>query len=199
MALFQPLITRLRVDLTGSRFGRLVVVRPLGTRNKKVRWLCLCDCGRENIVATGSLRSGHIASCGCLYTDTRGTSTATHRLSGTPEHRVWKNMITRCENPARDFYPRYGGRGIKVCPAWRASFQRFLDDMGPRPSAKHSIDRIHNDCDYSPANCRWATSEEQGQNTSRTRKITINGETLGVSAWARRLHISKKAVVAKFG
>jgi hypothetical protein len=194
MSVFAPLKNALRVDLSGQRFGRLVVVRPLGTRNDKVRWLCVCDCGRDNIVATGSLRSGQIRSCGCLYVDSRGCSNRTHGQSKTPEYRVWKGMIGRCENPARDFYRRYGGRGISVCDRWRQSFQAFLSDMGQRPGARYSIERIDNDGPYAPENCRWATSEEQGQNTQRARRLTFNGETLSISGWARRLRMSTATI-----
>lgn len=199
VTVFKPLQTRLRIDLSGRRFARLMVVRPLGTRWNKVYWLCRCDCGGWNAVSTGSLKWGQTESCGCLYRDTRGATTRTHGLSHTPEYRVWKGMIARCENRARDFYPRYGGRGIKVCRRWRKSFPAFLADLGPRPSSRHTLDRIDNDRDYAPTNCRWATNEEQGQNTSRTRKLTINGVTLGVNAWARRLHLAKKTVLARYG
>jgi hypothetical protein len=195
MSAFAPLKTRLRIDISGQRFERLTVIRPIGTRYKKVHWLCLCDCGRDTIVATGSLQSGHIRSCGCLYVDSRSTTNCTHRLSGTPEHRVWKGMITRCENQGRDFYPRYGGRGIKVCREWRESFPQFLADMGHRPSDRHTLERKDNDGDYEPSNCRWATMVEQGQNTSRTHRITFRGETLGANAWARRLRRAKRTIV----
>lgn len=189
----------MRADLVGQRFGRLIVLFRAENRYSKAYWHCHCECGNTTSVSTGGLRSGHTLSCGCLYDDSRGTAQRRHGLSKTPEYRIWKGMIARCENAGREYYPRYGGRGIKVCGAWRESFECFLRDMGRRPTPKHTLERIHNDSDYCPTNCRWATMQEQGQNTSRTRRITINGETLGVNAWARRLRMSKKTVLAKFG
>lgn len=192
---FAPLKTRLRADLTGKRFGRLLVVKPLGTRWGKVYWLCRCDCGGWNTVSTGGLRWGQTESCGCLYDDTRGLTTRTHGLSNTPEHRIWKGMHTRCYNPRRKLYHRYGGRGISICQRWRKDFEAFLADMGPKPSPKHTIERIDNDGNYEPGNCRWATNEEQGQNTSRSHRITFRGETLSANAWTRRLHRAKKTIL----
>lgn len=98
----------------------------------------------------------------------------------------WRQMRTRCNNPNDGGYRRYGGRGIRVCDRW-ASFQPFLEDMGARPSLQHSIDRIDNDGDYTPENCRWATQSEQQSNTSRNRMLTHNGVTLTMAEWARRL------------
>jgi hypothetical protein len=186
-------------DLTGKRFGRLTVQNRIANRYDKAHWKCRCDCGGAAEVSTAGLKSGHTSSCGCIYRESRRTSHSTHGMSRAPEYRVWKNMIARCENTNRDFYKRYGGRGISVCAKWRRSFPAFMADMGPRPTLKHSIDRIDNDRGYTPKNCQWATNEEQGQNTSRTRKITIDGVTLGVNAWARRLHLSKLTVVSRFG
>jgi hypothetical protein len=102
-----------------------------------------------------------------------------------PEYIVWCALRQRCRNPNHPFFERYGGRGITVDPRWE-SFSNFFEDMGPRPSSKHSIDRIDNDGPYAPWNCRWATSIEQGRNTSKTRPITCRGETHSVNEWSRR-------------
>lgn len=183
----------MKAHLEGQRFGRLTVLQKAEARNGKQRWLCMCDCGGRNTVATGSLRSGHIQSCGCLYVESRGTR-RTHGKSKLPEYRVWKSMITRCENRTRDFWKRYGGRGIYVCDRWRNDFTAFLRDMGPRPSSGHTIERINNDGNYEPDNCRWATYEEQGQNTSRARRITFDGQTMSIGGWARRLRMSRTTI-----
>lgn len=103
-------------------------------------------------------------------------------------------MVMRCTNPKRPDYQYYGGRGIKVCARWRDSFGAFLTDMGERPSAGHSIDRIDNAKDYSPANCRWATKDQQMQNTRGTRLITFKGETMGLAAWARRIGMNTSSL-----
>ena len=105
-----------------------------------------------------------------------------------PEYSVWATMRNRCNNPNNKDYARYGGRGIGVCKEW-SDFGNFLEDMGSRPSAQHTLDRVDNDRDYSRDNCRWATRKEQANNTSRIRLITINGETKSVRDWQRQYGI----------
>lgn len=109
-------------------------------------------------------------------------------------HYAWTNMIARCTNPKRPDYRYYGARGIFVCDRWLNSFAAFLADMGERPSAGHSIDRIDNAKGYGPENCRWATKDQQMQNTRGTRLITFGGETMGLNAWARRLGLNKESL-----
>lgn len=108
----------------------------------------------------------------------------------TPEYRVWVQMNQRCSNPRSSSWADYGGRGIRVCDRWRASFSAFLDDMGRRPTSKHTIDRIDNDRGYEPENCRWATRHEQNSNNRRNRIISCFGETLTITEWSRRTGIS---------
>jgi hypothetical protein len=110
----------------------------------------------------------------------------THGKSGSPEHRIWLAMRSRCRPVSEGGHERYGGRGISVCERWAGLFDSFLEDMGERPSDKHSIDRIDNDGDYEPGNCRWATSAEQSRNTSVNRMVTHDGETLCIADWAER-------------
>lgn len=111
-----------------------------------------------------------------------------------PEYVAWVSMKTRCHNPRSLNYRGYGSRGIKVCVRWLHSFANFLADMGPRPSKLHSLDRIDNDGNYNPGNCRWATHVEQQQNTRNNRRLTYNGETLCLSEWARRLGIGRTSL-----
>jgi hypothetical protein len=108
----------------------------------------------------------------------------------TPEFGIWLRMLDRCRNPNRRAYHRYGGRGITVCDRWH-SFAAFLEDMGERPSSKHTLDRIDNEAGYSPENCRWATWKEQQQNRSNNHRLTFQGETLCLSEWAQRVGIKK--------
>lgn len=143
-------------DLTGQRFGRLVAVRSVGVVRKQMRWECACDCGGTDIASVGGLQSGQATSCGCVRFKHHGT--------GTREYRIWKAMKNRCLNTATPDFKYYGARGITVCDRWRDSFADFLADMGPCPSARHSIDRIDNDGGYAPDNCRWATHSEQMRN-----------------------------------
>ena len=110
----------------------------------------------------------------------------THGRSGTPEYQAWSDIKRRCHNPNEKRYAKYGGRGIKVCKRWRESFLNFFEDMGIRPQGK-SIDRINNDGDYEPSNCRWATRIEQSNNRTNTRKLEYNGETKTAAQWDRTM------------
>jgi hypothetical protein len=151
------------IDLTGQRFGRWEVLGFGGhSEKKKPIWICICDCGQAKEVDGSSLRSRGTTSCGC--------TSWKHGGSYTPEYRVRYGMISRCENSKdKKKWRLYGGRGIKVCRRWRESFAAFFSDVGPRPSPKHSIDRIDPDGDYEPGNVRWATVEEQRHNQRRCR------------------------------
>lgn len=161
------------IDLTGSRFGRLTVMRRAGNASTgDAQWLCICDCGETVTVRGTRLRSGESRSCSCLQKEIVSSRNSTHRLSKSPEYRSWSSMIARCENPKYHHYHRYGGRGITICDRWRDSFESFLADMGPRPSLSHSIDRYpDNDGNYEPGNCRWATPAEQRHNRSDSREF----------------------------
>ena len=105
------------------------------------------------------------------------------------EYRTWERMIRRCENQRTEAYPSYGGRGVVVCPAWRISFDQFLSDMGPRPGPGFTIERIDNDGNYEPSNCRWATTREQNRNTSRNTWLTAEGRRMLLADWARELGV----------
>lgn len=111
-----------------------------------------------------------------------------------PEYHVWKQMKSRCLNPGHSAFSRYGGRGITICRIWAESFAAFYRDMGPRPLATSMIDRINNDGNYEPKNCRWVTPKESSRNTSTNRFLTINGETRTVSAWAELTGIKVKTL-----
>lgn len=151
------------IDLTGKKFGRLMVVERNGaTKSGNAVWLCKCDCGNESNVESSKLTSGKTKSCGCLMKDEASKRMKTHGMSKTPTWYSWNAMVRRCTDESFEPYKRYGARGIKVCDSWM-KFENFLADMGERPEGT-TLDRRDNDKGYEPGNCRWATSEEQSNN-----------------------------------
>lgn len=152
------------IDLTNQRFGRLVVIKLSEKQDssKNAHWFCDCECGTKNIIIRGiSLRRGISKSCGCYSSEQLVKNNTKHNMYYSPEYSIWNAMKQRCSNPNHVHYKRYGGRGICICDKWNES---FYEDMGPRPDPKMSIDRIDNDGNYEPSNCRWTTITEQNRN-----------------------------------
>jgi hypothetical protein len=150
-------------DIAGQRFGRWFVIRrPPDDSKKRARWICQCDCGKTAVVISTSLRLGQSRSCGCLHRELLSARLKTHGKSHTTEYMSWHAMHQRCINDKHIAWEHYGGRGIKVCKRWQ-DFETFLADMGKRPEGL-SLDRINNDGDYEPANCRWSSPKEQSNN-----------------------------------
>ena len=151
------------VDI-GSRFGFLVAVKKEGLVAGKRMWLFRCDCGKEKEARGTHVAAGKIVSCGCRTAVLIGDKKRIHGKSGTRIYRIWRDMINRCHYDRYHEREYYGGRGIVVCDRWRRSFASFYADMGDPPTDSHSIDRLDNDGNYEPGNCRWATSKEQSEN-----------------------------------
>lgn len=177
------------IDLTGQRFGKWTVVKRLeNNKNNKAMWLCRCDCGTEKAVLGESLKSRKSQNCGCGRKESvaaRNRKNRKYECRGRLYH-IWTGIKQRCFNPNEPAYPRYGGRGIVVCDEWKDNFGVFRtwafasgynDDL--------SLDRIDNNGNYEPSNCRWATGVEQNNNRRNNYLITYNGETHTMPEWAR--------------
>jgi len=158
-------------------------------------WNCICECGKTAVVRAKLLLNGDTQSCHCLRWERLGESIRKHGESGTPEYRSWAAMLQRCLNPKDASYHRYGGRGITVCKRW-LKLENFLSDMGKRGDGL-SLDRINNNGNYEPGNCRWATTKQQHANTRANRHISFNGKTMPVGHWASYLGINSRTLIKR--
>lgn len=184
-------------DETGNVYGRLRVIGPAKSNScGQARWLCECDCGAKKEVIGSFLRRGLTTSCGC-YCRERTSQTSTKHGASRPgsvtlEYRIWNEMRQRCTNPKCNRYYSHGARGISVCERWN-DFSAFMEDMGPRPSIAHSLDRINNDGNYEPSNCRWATRKEQARNKRRTLFVELRGVRKPLVQWCEELGVRYRA------
>lgn len=176
--------------LPGAVYGRLTVLGegPRGERLRyNKRWWCRCSCGKETLVWQNGLKNGHTRSCGCLHTDTARTHGHSRAADYIPEYGVWLRMLSRCRNHRVPNWRLYGGRGITVCERWLC-FSNFLADMGRRPPGM-TLDRINNNGNYEPGNCRWADWKTQNQNQRRRRLVTVGDSSLCLTEWSRRIGV----------
>ncbi len=180
--------------MTGQRFGLLTVEHRVdGPNRRRTWWQCRCDCGATAVKMGKYLRNGDTRSCGCVQRKYRATGAVKHggarigRL--TPEYISWRDAKERCANPHKRTYRLYGGRGIRMCDAWRTDFAAFRRDMGPRP-AGYSLDRIDVDGHYEPGNCRWVSQMDQCNNQRRNIRYSIGDESLTMAQIARRFAIN---------
>lgn len=192
------------MDLTGQKYGRLTVVELLPRAPTQAyyakRYHCTCECGATIETFANALRSGRTLSCGCLRRERASVNikkaraaapvapNLKHGLSGTPEWATWADMRKRCRE-----HSGYAGRGIVVDPRWEV-FENFIADMGRRPSPDHSIDRIDNDGNYEPGNCRWATRKEQARNRRSNALLTHVGRTQTIAAWAENTGVKPNTI-----
>lgn len=188
------------------KFGRLSVISRgtdmiQGSR-RKVRWICRCDCGSKGLFDASNLRTGNTASCGCLQIELQTAKVYRHghakRFDGrqSPEYMVWSNMRRRCYDPKNAAFKNYGGRGITVCPEWKEDFAVFIADMGERPKDT-TLDRIDNNGNYEPGNCRWATHLQQARNSRKNRRIVAFGHVKTLSEWAEITGMKRESIAER--
>lgn len=179
-------------DLSGQRFGRLVVIgRDLSNKSKRVYWICKCDCGGVKSIEGTRLKNKNTVSCGCFRREESANRKTTHNLTNTPLYAEWARIKRRCYNKNMKCYKDYGGRGITVCKEWLndpASFIEWSKSHGYHEGL--SLDRIDNNGGYSPDNCRWTTKKVQANNTRRNHYITFNKETHTLSEWSEKMNIN---------
>ena len=186
------------LDLTGKTFGRLHVVSRIGVKwfpngDSKSVWSCECDCGSKiDVLGSSLVKERGTKSCGCLSMESKIERATTHGMSDTRIYRIWRAMRDRCENSNSENFYNYGARGISVCDRWK-SFENFLSDMGV-PASNHSIDRINNDGNYDPLNCKWSTRCEQNRNKRNNRLLSLHGITKTLSEWANHLNICQSSL-----
>lgn len=184
-----------RLDISNTKFGYLTAINVNRVaKSRAILWNCVCSCGNKCVVSTNNLRNGHTQSCGCYLKERCSEMNSTHGKSKIKEYYVWKTMKSRCKNKSNGSYKNYGARGIMVCERWDNSFENFINDMGLRPSDKHSIDRIDNDGNYEPSNCRWADIFEQAGKKRSNKVLEFNGEIMILEDWARKFNITAGAI-----
>ena len=187
-------------DLAGEKYGKLTVIEfagihetPCGTKRRL--WKCICDCGNEKVVQENSLKNGTTVSCGCHRLEMINKHNTKHGGSHDRLYGIWKGMKRRCNSPKDKHYVSYGGRGIKVCKEWSDDYQVFKEwayQNGYDPSADFqecTIDRIDNDGDYEPSNCRFVDKVTQMNNMSTNRHVEFNGEKMTIAEFSRMLNI----------
>jgi hypothetical protein len=189
-----------RIDITGNRYGMLVVEKFAYSKNRKSYWKVKCDCGNEKIVYGGSLKNGDTQSCGCLGKRHRIESIIRHGKTGTAIYRTWVNMKARCNIKSSSRYSCYGARGITVCEEWNNSFEAFYNYVSQLPHFNeegYTLDRINVNSNYEPDNIRWATKKDQMNNYRRNHLITYNGKTQTLGQWADELNINRGTLLSR--
>jgi hypothetical protein len=191
---------RKAIDIMGEKFGKLTVLKRDNDRNGNiVYWLCVCGCGKQISTTSYRLRKGKVKSCGCSRYEYIGKANKTHGMSKTRIHKIWCHINERCNTKTHKQYSDYGGRGIKVYDEWSNNFSAFLNwakENGYKDNL--TIDRIDNDGDYRPDNCRWTDKFTQQNNQRRTVRITIGDVTKTLSEWALHTGINKATLSSRY-
>jgi hypothetical protein len=185
-----------KIELSGKVFGKLTVIGFVCRLNCHSIFKCVCECGKETLVTSNNLRRNHTTSCGCMSSKkTIGVRTATHMMRNHPLYNTWCGMINRCYWDKHNRSKHYKGKGIKICDTWRHSFETFRDWAILSGWKKGlSIDRIDNNGNYEPGNCRWATNKEQARNRTSNVWLTIDGVSKIVIEWSEETGVSPSSI-----
>lgn len=190
------------IDLTGKRFGLLTVIGRGPNSKKQLRWHCRCKCGGEKLAFGSALRGGSANNCGCLTASRISAKKTQHGHAPcdgkSPEYLAWSAMLRRCTNARQSNFKYYGGRGITICDRWR-TFANFLADLGPMPveGGPWTVDRIDNNGDYKPSNCRWALRSTQANNKRSNRTLTHSNRTQTIALWSREIGLSVGTILGR--
>ena len=189
-------------NIAGKKFNKLTAISFDSVSNSgNHKWLFSCECGNKKVILKSHAKSGHTKSCGCYNSDLTIKRNTKHnnckRIGRSKAYSTWSSIKKRCYNFNQSNYERYGARGIKVCDKWVESFENFLEDMGEPPTAEHSIDRINNNGDYEPSNCKWSSVEEQANNKRNSIIITFNNKKQTLAQWCRELNLNYKSTYKK--
>ncbi len=186
------------IDLKNKRFHRLLVVDGPEIRKQFTHWKCKCDCGNFKWIAAAKLKNGHTKSCGCYRKIRFKENLTTHGLRYHPLYNIWNTMKQRCLNENTLSYEYYGGRGIKVCKSWHDDFIQFYKwSISNGYKKELQIDRIDNDGDYKPSNCRFVTSKVNNNNRRSCRLITFNGVTKNTTQWSELTGIGRTIIISR--
>lgn len=182
-------------DLIGKKFNKLTIIERCGSDNSYHKlYKCKCDCGNYAVLRGTNIIRGVTKTCGCLIIETNTKRLTRHGKYGTRIYRIWNGIMTRCSHSAKS-HPRYSGRGIDVCDEWRSDFVNFYNwAMKNGYNKELSIDRIDNNGNYEPTNCKWSTNKEQARNNSRNVMIKYKGMTKCINEWAEYFGITENSI-----
>lgn len=186
----------------GDKFNRLTFQYECAVKQNRRRGLFTCECGKEIETTIWDVKHGHTKSCGCYHTEViRQAKThgeASLRNGYSREYVAWKAMKERCYSRSNVSYPNYGGRGIRVCQRWLNSFANFLADLGRKPTKSHSLDRINNNGNYTPKNCKWSTRSEQRRNSRCTLTyVEHDGKRLLITDWSKVSGVPEESISSR--
>lgn len=188
----------INVDLTNQRYGRLTIIKYAYSKNDRKYWHCKCDCGNEKVISSHDIRLGRTKSCGCLKKENSANMLRTHGATDTRLYHIWCSMKQRCLKPTSNKHKKnYFDRGICICDEWTVfeNFQKWALENGYQDNL--TIDRIDNNGNYCPENCRWVDYKTQANNKSSNRLITYNGETKTVAQWADKIGMKYNCLIMR--